>query len=665
MTKPLLVCSGGSKSLRPESTYPPKETSAVSHPGVRRLDIDLLRCLAVLAVVFFHFGIPGFSGGFIGVDIFFVISGYLITKQLRKNIRAGTFSYAEFLARRARRLVPAYAVSLLLTGGLGVFILAPDSHVHLQKELQFSAAYLSNFAFWHESGYFDTAAITKPLLHTWSLSVEEQFYLFWPALLLLFSKGRATLWWSSLGIVSLIACEMAIGADASAAFFLFPFRIFEFVIGALIPKARLPESRKARRILDILALLALTAPIFLLTERSHFPGTAVLPPCLGTAWLIAARPGWMNQIHLFSRIGSWIGKVSYSAYLVHWPLVVYCSQYYGEDFNALTTTWLLVATAILSGFMWKFIEQPFLESQIRVRAFLPAVPATFLIVLATTQISPWIYERVHADRSALNLLVSEIEPRKKMTERFRKEDRWGAPDATPISVVGDSHCVDGAFALKSAAGDSVSLKLVHTVCDPLVNSFTKDQLLKLYADSGDQEATADKCMKIHNSLMGMITHIRPKLIVFSERWREAALPYLAESIQRIHQETEATVVILGKNQEFDETPGRLLRHVSSPSQIRRAAWEHRVDETALNEKLREISESQGAVFIDKTLLVCPVKGSCDYYASNALTYSDVSHWTEPGIDLFGQRLVEKMFELGLLERHHDATGSPRTEREKP
>lgn len=614
----------------------------------RRLDIDLLRAIAVLAVVFFHFGVPGFTGGFIGVDVFFVISGYLISRQIQSRIQSGSFSYAEFLARRARRLVPAYAVTLIATAVVGVFILTPDAHRHLLKELRYAAAYLSNFMFWQESGYFDVAAITKPLLHTWSLAVEEQFYLLWPALLLLLSKGRGVLWWPIVGLVSLIACEVTIARDASAAFFLFPFRIFEFVIGAYASYLRAPRTPGLTAVFNIAALLAVMIPVFTLTERAHFPGISVLPACLGTAWIIAARPPWLNSRHLLSSVGSWIGKVSYSVYLIHWPLVVFHAQLHGEELSAGTILFLLALTLALGGLMWQFVERPFLESKVRVRVYLPAVPATFVVVLVLSLVAPSAYERVHADRSELVALVDNLEPRRDVLFRLRTEAKTRPKIGTRISVIGDSHALDGGLALQMGAGATATITILNSACDPLVNDFTAAEITALYARHSNSEATADKCLERHRTLLRRIAVTRPDLVVFSERWRSDAIPYLAGTLRKLRQRIDAKIVVLGRNQEFAETPGGLLRRVSSVSQIRRAAWDHRADYSELDARLRKVAEETGSAFVEKSRLVCPVRGSCDYFMAGALTYVDRSHWTELGLEIFGRRLFDALIAEGLL-----------------
>jgi peptidoglycan/LPS O-acetylase OafA/YrhL len=617
----------------------------------RRLDIDLLRAVAVLAVIFFHLGVRGFAGGFVGVDVFFVISGFLISRQVRARIEAGSFSYAGFLGRRARRLVPAFAATLLASAVVGLVVLAPDTHRHLLRELHYASGYVSNFMYWLESGYFDAVAMTKPLLHSWSLAVEEQFYFCWPAVLLLLSRSRRLVWWYALALASFVACEWVLRVDPSAAFYLFPCRIFEFVIGALIPCYCLPSRRGVRALFDGVAVVALLAPMLLLDRGSHFPGASVLPSCLGTAWLIAARPRWLNARHPVSAVGGWIGRISYSAYLVHWPLLVFVAQFRGEEFSPVTKLALFAATLVLADVMWRLVERPALESKLPVLAFLPAVPATFGIVYMLTLLAPAAYQWVHADRRQLDVLVEGLEPREGMLGRLLPAMGIGGAEATRISVLGDSHAEDGALALQTGAGTAAVVHILHSVCDPLTESFDEAGLASLYATHHNVEATPQRCGPYHRSLLDRLAAQKPDMVVFSEHWRPDALPYLVSTIRRIHRRTGAAVVILGPNQEFSDTPGRLLRRVSEPSQINRMAWARRIDHSDIIAALRRIARETDSVFVDKQSLVCPVRGVCDYASPGALNYWDNSHWTERGIHLFGERLVRRLADAGLLGLH--------------
>ncbi|MCF6274706.1 MAG: acyltransferase, partial [Robiginitomaculum sp.] len=200
-----------------------------------RPDIDGLRAVAVLAVVFYHFKIPPFSGGFVGVDIFFVISGYLITKLVMGQTKDGTFSFKIFYLRRIRRLFPALFVTLVGTLAAAAILFSPEQMARLGKVSFFALISLSNIVFWREAGYFDTDAATKPLLHTWSLGVEEQFYLVWPALIFLcvlyLKRAHILAVLTALIVVGLLAAAYVLKKDVDAAFYLTPFRMSEFGIG--------------------------------------------------------------------------------------------------------------------------------------------------------------------------------------------------------------------------------------------------------------------------------------------------------------------------------------------------------------------------------------------------------------------------------------------------
>ncbi|MBK6736527.1 MAG: acyltransferase [Haliea sp.] len=220
----------------------------MSTSSLRRTDIDLLRAFAVLAVILFHFEVPGFDGGFLGVDIFFVISGYLITAHIREQLSDGTFTFSQFYARRIRRLMPALVAIFVITSITSLLVFPRDLLLDFAHSQLASALYVSNIYFWSVADYFDTSSYLKPLLHTWSLSVEEQFYLFWP-LCLFFVGVRHTRWFIVVaGVLSLIAAEIGYEVSATATFFMFPFRIFEFAIGAWISVAGIKNLAQSRAI---------------------------------------------------------------------------------------------------------------------------------------------------------------------------------------------------------------------------------------------------------------------------------------------------------------------------------------------------------------------------------------------------------------------------------
>lgn len=338
-------------SMEPSSSYRP--------------DIDGLRAIAVLAVLFHHLEVSGFSGGFVGVDVFFVISGFLITRIIVTEVSAGTFKFSRFYARRLRRLLPALLFTLLMTMVFGFLLLSPEHLIALAKSGLFSLAWISNFLFYDEVGYFDIESRFKPLLHTWSLSVEEQYYLIWPALLVAL-LGRRRQWLALTGMLTLLVGGFAVSAvwlalDPAGAFFLLPARIFEFAVGGLLvwitPKYR--PSPAAREITTVLGLAMIAAPVILYTPLTPFPGIAALVPCIGAALLIYGGEARFAGQVLSNPVSVGVGKISYSLYLIHWPLIVYFEYWKFGEIEPLDKSALFVVAIAMAWLMFKLVETPF------------------------------------------------------------------------------------------------------------------------------------------------------------------------------------------------------------------------------------------------------------------------------------------------------------------
>lgn len=331
-----------------------------------RPDIDGLRAIAVLAVVFFHYGVPGFSGGFAGVDIFFVISGYLITALIGIEVQEGRFTVMRFYERRARRILPALFALLIATTIAATLMLFPNDFRRYAASALATVFFSSNFEFWRVTGYFDVAAIQKPLLHTWSLGVEEQFYLVFPAILLglrrLGHRGRML----SIGGILLASLALAIWGVRSvpdAAFYLAPFRFWELMIGALLALG-IVRPTKNEWIAGAASLAGTAGIAVSLTGYSHstlFPGEAALLPCLGTALVIyggaSAKPLINRALSL--RPVVFVGLISYSLYLWHWPIHVFARYYLYRDLTPLETAVCMAASFALAIVSWRFVERPF------------------------------------------------------------------------------------------------------------------------------------------------------------------------------------------------------------------------------------------------------------------------------------------------------------------
>ena len=334
-----------------------------------RAEIDGLRAIAVLGVLLFHFGFTACSGGFTGVDVFFVISGFLITQNIVVDCQANSFSFGRFYIRRMRRLFPALFAIWLLTLVGGFLLFTPEHYQRLGKSMISSILSVSNFFFWSEAGYFDTSTHFKPLLHTWSLSVEEQFYMVWPAILFALSKLRKTFWiilfLAISGTVSLVLAEGQLTRDPSAAFFLAPFRIIEFALGALLVWG-IRYQPKNRLLLEPLLLIGLGLIIYAFlnfTEKTAFPGYTALVPCLGAVLVIYSGSCRFSGRIVRNPLAVGIGLISYSLYLVHWPLLVFFHYWQYTDLVLVNRLGLLVASFLLAYLSYKFIEQPFRRGQ--------------------------------------------------------------------------------------------------------------------------------------------------------------------------------------------------------------------------------------------------------------------------------------------------------------
>jgi peptidoglycan/LPS O-acetylase OafA/YrhL len=330
-----------------------------------RADIDGLRAVAVIAVILYHGGIPGMAGGFVGVDVFFVISGYLISSIIFRQLDQGRFSLAGFYERRVRRIAPALGVVLLACSGVAVAMLLPPDLLRFCKSLVATLLFGSNLYFWQTSGYFDTAAATKPLLHTWSLAIEEQFYLVFPLASLVvaryWARGRSRFFLCVL-LVSLAACVIVTRRSTDAAFYMPVTRGWELLIGVMLSCWGMPaiRSRALRAALSASGLAAIVAAVFLFTPATPFPGAAALLPTLGTALVIAANRADDPLAGRLLTLPPVVltGKMSYSLYLWHWPVFVFFRQIAGREPRPLELAALIILIFAVSAASWKFVEEP-------------------------------------------------------------------------------------------------------------------------------------------------------------------------------------------------------------------------------------------------------------------------------------------------------------------
>jgi peptidoglycan/LPS O-acetylase OafA/YrhL len=442
------------------------ESTASAHAGQSlappyRRDIDGLRAVAVLSVAFYHARLPGFGGGFVGVDVFFVISGFLITQIVAREIERERFSLLGFYERRVRRIFPALFAMQLVTLAVGFWVLLPDDLVQLAKSAVATTFFSANFLFFSESGYFDAPSWTKPLLHTWSLAVEEQFYIVFPALLLLAKRklgGRYLAPTLATVALSFALCVAGTHNFRDADFYLAPTRAWELGLGCLLALGALPALRAPvlREVAAALGLALIAYAVVSYSDDTKFPGVNTLPPCLGALLLLWAGCDGPSAVGRMLSTGPavFFGLISYSLYLWHWPLLVYAGYVLARPLRVVEASALLALATAVSAASWRWIERPFRGAASRVsgRAVFRAAVAVSLattaagLAIAVTGGRPGRLDAVGAQLAATR---AEKDAMRVWCERSKvgggRTTTWvkslGDPNAAQASFIvwGDSH----------------------------------------------------------------------------------------------------------------------------------------------------------------------------------------------------------------------------------
>ncbi len=453
-----------------------------------RPDIEGLRALAILPVVVFHAWPSAMPGGFVGVDIFFVISGYLITTLLLQRLAAGRYSITSFYAARIRRIFPALFAMLALVAPVCWVLLEPQMLLEFARLVGATSLFLSNIELYHTTGYFDGAAELKPLLHTWSLAVEEQYYIVFPPLLaLLWRFARPAIGWVLLGIgfLSLAWCMRLMLYNVELAFYSAPARTFELMIGSglawWMSRAEMPVKRVAwvESLVGWLALAFLAASLVWMRSDGAFPGPAALWPCLATAALIwvgaSGRAGatrWLSVAPL-----RWIGAQSFSLYLWHWPVLVLTRHLLLDQPTPAQAALAVLLSVALAWASLRWVETPVRESSVGTRLLLTVGASTILLSLAAA----WALTAGAGHRAAqsgrdslLRAGAADISPDRKRCHS--SGSRWlgydqrclFGPDTAPrtLAVWGDSHGVEISRALGDLVTERRVAQLTSSSCPP-------------------------------------------------------------------------------------------------------------------------------------------------------------------------------------------------------
>ncbi|WP_417483184.1 acyltransferase family protein [Maricaulis sp.] len=614
-----------------------------------RSDIDGLRALAVTTVILFHLGFEWMPGGFVGVDVFFTISGYLISRNV---IEAAPFSFATFYTRRARRLFPAALVVIVATMALCAIIMSPADFARAAISALAALPSASNFVFWLEAGYWDTAAHTKPLLHTWTLAVEEQFYLVWPAVLVLAARirgkiGRVAII-GALCLAGLAFAEWGARAFPSAAFYLMPFRIVEFAVGAMLAATAPMIGQRlnvwVRQGLFAGGFAAIVYAAITYTDATRFPGLSAMVPCLGALAIIMSGPRSPLGRILDNRVAVYVGKISYSLYLVHWPIISLFWYLHPAGLGMSDQIAILAVTIAASAALHHFVEQPFRrpgKSAMPPLGFATAALAS--AYAASLAIALLVILRPAPTGQVATEIAGWQAGNQARSQDWRDVCAGGCltpdPQRLNVLVIGDSHGLDGWNAARAAMPDA---NVMYAAAPSCQNYTTLAQRYAEQQASGARMLPADaqaRCLALVDQTYDEEILQRADVVIFSHflgRW-DAGM--LGPSIERVRAVSGARVVVLGNGPAFTAQLPDIIRadHLSPEQGVIPA---HYLDPNfaGWSEEARGVTIAHGAEFVDVMAALCP-QGLCPAFIDGAPLSYDAHHLSFQAAREMGRRAI--------------------------
>jgi len=600
-----------------------------------RPDVDGLRAIAVLAVLLYHVGVPFVPGGYVGVDIFFVISGFVITSRILDDIANDRFSIAQFYERRIRRILPALAVTLLATLLAFSLLMDAEQFMDLSRSLTASTLSVSNFFFWKSSGYFDPSAGTRPLLHTWSLSVEEQFYLFIPVLMqvaMVRSSRLAKLLLVAGCIASFALSVFMTHRAASANFYLLPTRAWELLIGSLLAIHPLRPALRpiVAQAIGGVGLACLAIPILFYASHTPFPGLSAALPTAGTALLIAiggcqitpATRATLVTRALSSVPMIAIGAVSYSLYLVHWPVITFTRYLLLQEPGFVAGVVVCATSLALATLSWRFIENPIRRPKNPVRRpMLFAATAVLIGALSLTGYLAALLGRPATDpwgtwgSGVCFLLDQPVAAWKRdrcrlTTGASRNALLWGDSFA--------AHYAPG-LARNSDRLDVNIMQITAAACPPIFS-------FRSYA--------LPHCHGVNQAVLDIIKSNDIKVVFLSARWdmvRARGLEGLSSTIDTL-SDMGLEVYVIGVSPIFAFDPRYLAYRKAGFGPEGDARWTIAGESWETNKALKALV-GKTATFIDPLDFLCPDR-VCTYLRQGRFVYLDYKgHFSDYGSDL--------------------------------
>lgn len=615
-----------------------------------RSDVDGLRAIAVIAVIVHHAFPAAMPGGFAGVDVFFVISGFLITSILLRDLEAGTFSFAAFYERRVRRLMPNLTLMLVFCTIVAWVLLLPADFANYSRSLFSTAIFSSNIFFWRDSWYFAAPAQMKPLLHTWSLAIEEQYYLIFPSVLWIlhrFAPKRV-----AIAIAAGFAASLALGIWAAtnsqaAGFFLLPPRAWELLLGSLLVIGIVPQvnSRRVNSAVAATGLIAILAGVFLLDTSTPFPGAAALIPCMGTALVIFG--GGASSDTLVCRVLSWrplvvVGLMSYSLYLWHWPLLVFARYYYLSALTLGGTLWFMALSVLIAYLAWRFVEQP-----VRTRALIPrrrnlailfGATSAALVALAAAgdrtggfgrrfeRVRIIDYDSVVADvgrdwQAGCFLPASRTAAWDERVCTFVPRAPRGSASSRKLFLIGDSFAAEFSSWIRQNFPGTV-VELTSAACPPLFDFV--------------QEVRPRWCSAINSLRENALRDGHFSDVFLAAWWGQTAnagsMAALERTVHRILGAGVAHVIVLGIAPHFADSPVDVINRERAFGRPGGDTLSVTTRYPEFRAALERLSRLPGVVVINADDRLCS-RGSCSFMRQGKLLYTDAAaHLTREGAE---------------------------------
>ena len=623
--------------------------SLLSPPFIQyRSDIDGLRAIAVLLVLIFHAFPEALPGGFIGVDVFFVISGFLITGIITRELAFGNFSLLGFYSRRIRRIFPSLIVVLAATLALGWLLMLPAPLAQLGSDIIASAAFFANIALLLQSGYFDIESARKPLLHLWSLGIEEQFYLAWPLVLLLAVRLRLGILAvaSVLGIGSFLLNVALIGSDPVATFYL-PFtRAFELLAGAMLvgTSSRISQASGASNLRANGGIVLIAVAGVVLDNHRAFPGWWAMLPVGGTALLLSAPGAWLNRVVLAARMPVWIGLISYPLYLWHWPLLVFFAAIKFAPLTLLERGLVIGLCFVLAWLTVRFIEKPLRfdrSAQGRIVGKVAGLCSAMLMISVAGAI-------VVLGRGFDFRLPPEI----RAMANVRTQDNLWRLHRCLLDLGREmtfaSDCIDqDQRPLVLVWGDSTAAALVPGLRKAQesrsfgLGQFTSSSCIP--ALSADISGVPN-CRAINDKVLKQIRDARPDVVLLHGTWGRH-IDNVAKTVTTLRQLTNARVVVLGPVPVWRRgLPSEILRYFMLHHRLIPERWNVAVSSNWYDAVMRAKVVAVGAEFISAWDTLCNESGCLTRTSDSAddIVTSDQIHLTVKGSHFLVGAIIDRM-----------------------